>query len=107
MTPRTPHSGGAEMIVVRDPFTGELLSEHPYATADDICNHFGTKKNTVSNKAREIRDMFKMGYYDGEFSTARMREDNPFSNMVMINGLIVDKGSLPPEVQEILPKEEK
>ncbi len=74
----------------------------PYATADDICNYFGTSKSTTSQKAKVIRDMFKMGYYDHEFSTARMREDNPFSNFVMINGLIVDKRSLPPEIQERL-----
>jgi hypothetical protein len=77
----------------------------PYATADDICNYFGTSKSTTSQKAKVVRDMFKMGYFDPEFSTARMREDNPFSNMVMINGLIVDKDSLPQEIQERLKRE--
>ena len=79
----------------------------PFATAEDICNFFGTTKSTTSQKAKVIRDMFKMGYYDGEFSANHMKETSPFSNLVMINGLIVDKGSLPPEIQEILPKEEK
>ena len=79
----------------------------PFATAEDICNFFGTTKSTTSQKAKVIRDMFKMGYFDPEFSTAHTREKSPFSNLVMINGLIVDERSLPPEVQEILPKEEK
>ncbi len=79
----------------------------PFATAEDICNFFGTTKSTTSQKAKVIRDMFKMGYYDDEFSTAHMKENSPFSNMVMINGLIVDKRSLPPEIQERLFKEEK
>ena len=79
----------------------------PYVTADDICNYFGTSKSTTSQKAKMIQDMFKMGYYDKEFSTAHMRENNPFSNFAMINGLIVDKRSLPPEIQEMLSREEK
>jgi hypothetical protein len=36
-----------------------------------------------------------------------VKENSPFSNLVMINGLIVDKGSLPPEIQEMLRREEK
>ncbi|MGA2956014.1 MAG: DUF6398 domain-containing protein [Thermodesulfobacteriota bacterium] len=79
----------------------------PFATAEDICNFFGTTKSTTSQKAKVIRDMFKMGYYDGEFSTNHVKENSPFSNLVMINGLIVDKGSLPPEIQEMLRREEK
>jgi hypothetical protein len=79
----------------------------PYATGEDICNFFGTSKSTTSQKAKIIRDMFNMGYYDKEFSTAHMRENNPFSNFVMMNGLIVDKRSLPPEIQEMLRREEK
>ncbi len=79
----------------------------PYVTADDICNYFGTSKSTTSQKAKVIRDMFKMGYYDPEFSTAHIRKNSPFSNLVMINGIIVDKGSLPPEIQEMLRREGK
>jgi hypothetical protein len=79
----------------------------PYATADDICNFFGTSKSTTSQKAQGIRNMFKMGYYDGEFSTHHMKENSPFSNFVMVNGLIVDKRHLPPEVQEMLKREGK
>lgn len=79
----------------------------PYATGEDICNFFGTSKSTTSQKAKIIRDMFNMGYYDKEFSTAHMRENNPFSNFVMRNGLIVDKRSLPPEIQEMFRREEK
>jgi hypothetical protein len=83
------------------------ISFKPYATAEDICNFFGTSKSTTAQKAKLIRDMFKMGYYDKEFSTTHMRENNPFSNFAMMNGFIVDKRSLPPEIQGMLPKEEK
>ena len=80
-------------------------SFEPYATADDICNFFSTSKSTTAQKSKVIRDMFKMGYYDGEFSTAHMRKNNPFSNFVMINGFVVDKRQLPPEIREGLKQE--
>lgn len=79
----------------------------PYATGEDICNFFATSKSTTAQKAKSIRDMFKLGYYDKEFSTGHMRENSPFSNFVMVNGFIVDKRSLPPEIQEKLRTEEK
>ncbi len=58
-------------------------SFEPYASGDDICNYFSTSKSTTSQKANVIRDMFKLGYWDKEFSTSHMIEDNPFSNLVM------------------------
>ena len=82
-------------------------SFEPYAAADDICNFFNTSKSTTAQKSKVIRDMFKMGYYDPEFSTNHMKENSPFSNFVMVNGLIVDKRHLPPEVQEMFKREGK
>ena len=74
----------------------------PYVCADDIADYFGTSKSTVSQKAKRISDMFKMGYYDEEFSTTRMKENNPLSNMVVINELLVDIKSLPPDIQKTI-----
>lgn len=50
----------------------------PYVSAGDISNYFETSKSTVSQKAKVIRDMFKMRYYDKEFSTTRMKESKYF-----------------------------
>ena len=77
----------------------------PYATAEDICKYFGTTKSSTSQKAKVIRDMFCLEYWDKEFSTTHMKESNPFSGFVMINGMIFDKKSLPPEVQEFINNE--
>ncbi len=49
--------------------------------------------------------MFKMDYKD--FSITPMKDNSPFSNFAMMNGLIVDKRLLPPEIQEMLRREEK
>ena len=80
-------------------------SFEPYVTAEQICEYFGTKKSTVSNKAKQIKDMFKMGYYDSDFSTQNMTENNPFNDMVMVNGLIVPLSSIPEDLQEMVRKE--
>ncbi|HCL56447.1 MAG TPA: hypothetical protein DHW82_05495 [Spirochaetia bacterium] len=66
-------------------------SSTPYQSSDDIANFFKTTKSSVSQKAKVIRDMFKMNYYDEEFSTKRMKQSNPFSKLMMVNGLIVPK----------------
>lgn len=80
-------------------------SFEPYVTAEQISEYFDTKKSTVSNKARQIRDMFKLGYYDTNFSTQKMIENNPFNNMVVVDGLIVPLSSLPENLQEMVKKE--
>ena len=49
-------------------------SFEPHKTADDICNYFNTKKSTVSQKAKVIRDMFNMYHGDEEFSTEKCRD---------------------------------
>jgi Domain of unknown function (DUF6398) len=74
-------------------------SFEPYLTPDQISDCFGTKTSTVSNKAREIRDMFNMSYYSPEFSTQRMTENNPLNNMVMVDGFIVPISTLPEDIQ--------
>jgi len=56
-------------------------SFEPYVSARQICKHFGTKKPTVSNKAKTIKDMFSMRYFDPEFSTKGIASENPLMYM--------------------------
>ena len=72
----------------------------PYVSTDDLCGYFGTSKSTTGQKAKVIRDMFKMHYYDNEFSTMEMRKNNPFSN-VFLDGIPIPITMLPPELQKI------
>ena len=75
-------------------------SSTPHATPDDICNYFGTSKSTTGQKAKTIRDMFKLFYFDSEFSTKEILDKSPFSN-VFLNGMPIPISSLPPELQEV------
>ncbi|HKI43715.1 MAG TPA: DUF6398 domain-containing protein [Balneolales bacterium] len=77
-------------------------SFEPYMTAKQISDYFGTKNSTVSNKARQIKDMFDMWHFSPEFSTQKMTEDNPFNNMVIVDGFIVPLDALPADLQEMV-----
>jgi hypothetical protein len=61
----------------------------PHATPDTLCNHFQVSKRTVIQKAKLIRDMFKLEYFDPEFSTERMMKNNPLARLSLLNGLLV------------------
>lgn len=74
----------------------------PYVSGDDICNYFGTSKSTTSQKAKLIRDMFKLEHWDRELSTSQMIQNDPFRDLVMVNGFIVSIKSLLPELQELI-----
>ena len=49
-------------------------SFYPYATPDDICSYFKTKKSTASNKARDIHKMFNLKPGNKEFSTEIVKD---------------------------------
>ena len=77
-------------------------SFEPYMSAEQICEYFGTKTSTVSNKAREIKDILNMWHFDSEFSTQRMTDSNPFNKMVMIDGFIMPIDTLPEDLQQMV-----
>ncbi len=77
-------------------------ASEPYVTVEEINDFFKTNKSTTGNKSKQIRDLLKLDRWDDEFSTKRMRDSNPFNNLVMVDGLIVPLNTLPDEYQEIV-----
>jgi len=74
----------------------------PYVTIDEINDFFGTNKSSTGSKSKLIRDLLNLGYFDNEFSTNRIKENNPFDKLMMVNGFIVPKIIEPNEsVQKI------
>jgi len=57
-------------------------SFEPYVTAEQISEYFGTKKSTVSNKAKQIKDMFGLVPFDRDFSTQYIKDNNPYNDMI-------------------------
>jgi len=63
----------------------------PYVTIDEINEFFGTNKSSTGSKSKLIRDLLNLGYFNDEFSTKRIRENNPFDKLMMVDGFIVSK----------------
>lgn len=72
----------------------------PYVSIDEINDFYGTTKSTTGNKSKQIRDLLKLDRYDSEFSTRKLQENNPFNNIVMVDGFIVSVDTLPEQYQE-------
>jgi hypothetical protein len=64
-------------------------SFEPYIEGKEIALYFETSPNTVSQKARFIKDMFNLDYFNGEFSTQRSAERNPLRNLTIRDGFII------------------
>lgn len=62
-------------------FLGDKNFE-PYLELGEIAKHFDTSKSTVGQKATKTCDMLNLQYYDPDFSTSHMAEQNPFAWMV-------------------------
>ena len=64
-------------------------------TLDVLCQFFATKKSTVGNKAGEICKMLKIDFFNPEFTTRKIREQNPLNKLVVTeDGLIVPRDLL-------------
>jgi hypothetical protein len=69
--------------------------------ADELCAAFGVSQSSGSNKAKLIRDMFKMHQMDPDWCLPSLIDKNPLVWFLQVNGLLVDVRHAPREVQEI------
>jgi hypothetical protein len=81
-----------------------LFDQHskPHVSAAAISKHFKASKKYVSQKATKILDMLKIRHWDKEFSTSAVKEHDPFSNLMMINGIPIVKKNLPINIKDLL-----
>ena len=64
-------------------------SRQPNSTRDELCDFFGVAKGTASQKAKRIREMFRLTYFDDEFSTEDVTARNPLMAMAgLINNIL-------------------
>jgi monomeric isocitrate dehydrogenase len=75
-------------------------SSKPYVSVEELNSFFGTSNSTIGNKSKQIRDMLKLKRWDNEFSTKAMQDNNPFADMVMVDGFIVSIKTLPEKYQK-------
>ena len=74
-------------------------SQEIHMTADEIASGFDVSASTAGNKAGEIRNMFKIDYFNAEWVLPKLIEKNPAIWMVKVNGYVVDIRRMPLEVQ--------
>ncbi len=76
-------------------------SQTLHSSPDELSEYFDVGKNTLSTKAKQIRDIINSYQMDPEWSLPSMIDRNPLVWMLSVNGLIVDVRHMPREVQEI------
>jgi hypothetical protein len=76
-------------------------SQQPHMRADELCAAFGVSQSSGANKAKLVRDMFRMWPLDPEWMLPSRVDENPLVWMLEVNGFIVDVRTMPREVQEI------
>ena len=74
-------------------------SQEPHTTPDELSAAFGVSKSTMSSKAKQVRDLLKMGHFSAEFQRAARIAQNPAIWFVQVDGMIVDARSIPVELQ--------
>lgn len=74
-------------------------STEPCAAPDDLSRAFGLAKSTLSNKAKQVRDMLKMDWPEPEFLRADLIDETPTVWFIQVDGLIMDARTLPLEIQ--------
>jgi hypothetical protein len=76
-----------------DPATG------PTVTADRLSEAFGVAKTTMGSKARQVRDLLRIGPFSPEFERADVAAQNPLKWIIQVDGLAVDARHVPLNIQ--------
>ena len=74
-------------------------TQHPHLSSDDLSALAGVPKSTMANKAKVLRDTLKLGHFSFEFQRREIIEHNPAAWLVMLDGLLIDARTMPPELQ--------
>ncbi|HXL95504.1 MAG TPA: DUF6398 domain-containing protein [Streptosporangiaceae bacterium] len=74
-------------------------SSKPYLTTDELATASGLSKSTLSNKARQIRDLLKMEW-NAEFMRQDLVDDeNSIAWLIQYDGLVMDVRTLAIPIQ--------
>ena len=74
-------------------------SSEPHVTPDDLADAFGLSKSTLSQKAKQIRDLLKMSWATPEFMSATMTDRSPVLWWIEVDGLPYDAREVILEIQ--------
>jgi hypothetical protein len=73
----------------------------PHTTVSDLSGWFQVGKSSPASKSKVIRDLFKIGLMEPEWTLPSRMDSNPMAWSIMVNGFIMDARYAPREIQEI------
>jgi hypothetical protein len=76
-------------------------SQTPHLRADELCQLFGVKQSTTSNKARTILNLLRIGPMDPQWCLPSKIASNPMAWMIEVNGIILDARTAPRAIQDV------
>lgn len=65
-------------------------SQNPHVTPSELCYSFSVSKSTAGNKAKLIRDMLKIDFYNHKWKLLSQMENSSFVWLVMLDDCMVD-----------------
>lgn len=72
-------------------------------TLDLLCSFLNTKKSTIGNKASGISRMLKIDFFNPEFTTDGIQEQNPLNRLTLTNdGLVVPRETVSSFEEELV-----
>ncbi|MDX1417926.1 MAG: DUF6398 domain-containing protein [Candidatus Promineifilaceae bacterium] len=77
------------------------ISLDPHISVTDISDYFGVGKSIPASKSKVIRDLFKIGLMDPEWTLPSRIKDNPMVWTIQVDDIIIDARYAPPYIQEI------
>jgi hypothetical protein len=75
-------------------------TQQPHLSTDDLSTLTGVPRSTMANKAKVIRDIFKINPFSFEFQRQELVERNPAAWLLLVNGVLVDARAMPPDIQD-------
>lgn len=75
-------------------------SKIPHLKADELCSWFGVAGSTGANKAKQIRDLLRINYFNNKWILPSLMPEHPMVWIISVNGFNVDARKLPRYLQE-------
>ncbi len=75
-------------------------SQKPHMKLTAIDKAFGVAESTGQGKSKLIRNLFRIGTFDPDWTLPSMIAENPMAWMIEVNGFVLDARFLKREIQE-------
>jgi hypothetical protein len=75
-------------------------SQQPHLSTDDLSILTSVPKSTLANRSKLIRDTLKLRPFGPELQRRELIERNPLAWLILVNGILVDARTMPPDIQE-------